>query len=198
MKNMNNYVTGTAIRQLREKRGYTQAELARKLCVTAKAVSKWETARGLPDITLLEPLAQALGVSVMELMQGKKIVNRNVSANLRRTRFYVCPICGNVLSGTGEAMVSCCGTVLPPLEPENAGEDHEIRLERVEDEYFITVDHPMSREHYLSFAAYLTDDRLQLVKFYPEGEAQTRMTMAGAGMVYVCCNRHGLFCRRVP
>lgn len=195
---MNNYVTGTAIRQLREKRGYTQGELAERLHVSPKAVSKWETAKGLPDISLLEPLAQVLGVSVIELMQGKKIVNRNVSANLLRTRFYVCPICGNVLHGTGEAMVSCCGTVLPPLEPEPAEEDHTITLERVENEYFVTVDHPMTKEHHLSFVAYLTMDRLQLVKFYPEAEAQTRLAMAGKGTVYAYCNRHGLFCRRIP
>ena len=112
---MNTYVTGPAIRQLREARHMTQSELAEKLGVSSKTVSKWETSRGLPDITLLQPLAQALGVSVIELMNGEPITNRNVSANLLRGRFFVCPICGNVLHATGSAVISCCGVVLPPL-----------------------------------------------------------------------------------
>ena len=75
---MDSYVTGTAIRQLREAKHLTQAELAEKLAVSAKAISKWETARGLPDISLLEPLAAALGVSVLELMQGEPVVTGTV------------------------------------------------------------------------------------------------------------------------
>ena len=103
---MDSYVTGTAIRRLREAKHLTQAELAEKLAVSAKAISKWETARGLPDISLLEPLAAALGVSVLELMQGEPVVNRNRSANLLRSKLYVCPLCGNVLHATGQAVVS--------------------------------------------------------------------------------------------
>ena len=68
----NQYVTGAMIKRLREKRHLTQAELAEKICVTDKAVSKWETGRGLPDISLLEVLAKALGVSVIELLSGVK------------------------------------------------------------------------------------------------------------------------------
>ncbi len=98
---MNTYVTGSTIRQLREAKGLTQAELAEMLSVSAKTISKWETAKGLPDISLLEPLAAALGVSVLELMQGEPIINRNRAANLLRSKLYVCPLCGNVLHATG-------------------------------------------------------------------------------------------------
>ena len=91
---MNNYVTGSTIRQLRETKHLTQAQLAAALSVSAKTISKWETAKGLPDISLLEPLAAALGVSVLELMQGEPVVNRNRSANLLRSKLYVCPVCG--------------------------------------------------------------------------------------------------------
>lgn len=97
---MNTYVTGSTIRQLREAKGLTQAELAETLSVSAKTISKWETAKGLPDISLLEPLAAALGVSVLELMQGEPIINRNRAANLLRSKLYVCPLCGNVLHAT--------------------------------------------------------------------------------------------------
>ena len=190
---MNTYVTGTTIRNLREDRRMTQAELAETLGVSSKTVSKWETAKGLPDITLLQPLAQALGISVIELMNGEHITNRNVSGNLRRCKFYVCPICGNIIHSTGSAVVSCCGVTLPPLEAEEADGDHAVTVEQVEDEQFITVHHPMTKEHFISFVAFVTCDRVQLVKLYPEGEAQTRLQMRGLGTLYYYCNRHGLY-----
>ena len=113
---MNNYITGAAIKRLREGKGLTQAELAGQIGVSDKAVSKWEIAKGLPDISLIEPLSKALGVSVMELLSGNAVSNRNRAGNMLRTNFYVCPVCGNVLLGTGEAVVSCCGITLPKLE----------------------------------------------------------------------------------
>lgn len=113
---MNTYVTGSTIKTLREAQALTQAELAHRLGVTPKAVSKWETGRGLPDISLLQPLARELGVSVIELMRGAPVQNRNRAAHLLRSKLYVCPVCGNILHATGEATVSCCGITLPPLE----------------------------------------------------------------------------------
>lgn len=194
---MNTYVTGSTIKMLREARGMTQAQLAERIGVSDKAVSKWETAKGLPDISLLQPLAAALGVSVIELMNGEPIVNRNVSSNLVRSRLYVCPICGNVLHSTGDAVISCCGVTLPALDAEEPDEAHTLTVERVEDEQFLTVHHPMTKDHYISFLAYASVDRFQLVKLYPEGEAQTRMQLRGRGTVYFFCNRHGLFQQKV-
>ena len=192
---MNTYVTGSTIRQLREAKGLTQAELAGTLSVSAKTISKWETAKGLPDISLLEPLAAALGVSVLELMQGEPIINRNRAANLLRSKLYVCPLCGNVLHATGQAVVRCCGITLPALdiaEAEDADEHHQLTVERVEDELFVTLHHPMEKNHYISFLAYLTGDKLQLVKLYPEGDASARFSLRGAGVLYFYCNCHGL------
>ncbi|MDD6011378.1 MAG: helix-turn-helix domain-containing protein [Oscillospiraceae bacterium] len=194
---MNTYITGATIKRLREGKGLTQAQLAEEIGVSSKAVSKWETAKGLPDITLIEPLAKSLGVSVMELMSGDTVINRNVCANLLRSVFYVCPVCGNILHATGEAAVSCCGITLPPLEAEEADESHGIKIERVEDENFITMTHPMSKAHYISFLAWVTSDSIQLVKLYPEGDAQTRFQLRGSGFLYAYCNRHGLFRVRV-
>lgn len=194
---MNTYITGTAIRQLRENRGLTQAELAEKIGVSSKTISKWETAKGLPDISLLQPLAQALGVSVIELMDGRQIVNRNVSANMMRGKFYVCPICGNVIQAAGNAVVSCCGITLPALGAEEADDEHGVTIENVEDEHFITVQHPMTKAHFISFVAYVTCDRIQMVKLYPEGNAETRMQLRGRGYLYYYCNRHGLFRKKI-
>ena len=190
---MNTYVTGATIKQLRETRQMTQAELAESLGVSSKTVSKWETGKGLPDITLLQPLAQALGISVIELMNGQPISNQNVSANMIRTKFYVCPLCGNIIHTMGDAVVSCCGITLPALEAEEADENHGITMEQVEDEQFVTIDHPMTKQHFISFVAHATSDRLQLVKLYPEGNAQTRLQMRGRGYLYYYCNQHGLF-----
>lgn len=190
---MNTYVTGATIRCLRETRRMTQAELAEKIGVSSKTVSKWETAKGLPDISLLQPLAQALGISVIELMNGQHITNKNISANMLRCKFYVCPICGNIVHTLGNTLVSCCGITLPPLEAEEADEYHDVTIEDVEDEHFVTIHHPMTKQHFISFLAFVTSDRIQMVKLYPEGDAQTRLQLRGIGHLYYYCNRHGLF-----
>ena len=194
---MDVYITGAAIKELRENRGITQAELAETLSVSSKAVSKWETAKGLPDITLIEPLAKALGVSVMELMSGGAVINKNISSNMLWSKFYVCPLCGNVIRTTGDTLVSCCGITLMPLEAEAVDDDHRITIEQVEDEHFVTVSHDMTKQHYISFIAFVTSDRVQFVKLYPEGNAQTRLNFRGGGYLCVYCNKHGLMRKKI-
>ncbi|MBP5461227.1 MAG: helix-turn-helix transcriptional regulator, partial [Lachnospiraceae bacterium] len=110
---MDKYVTGAVIRRLREAKRMTQEELAERIFVSSKAVSKWETGQGFPDISLLEPLAKVLDISVIELLSGEDICNTNRSANIARGKFYACPVCGNVIRSIGEAVVSCCGITLP-------------------------------------------------------------------------------------
>lgn len=194
---MDRYVTGEVIRRLREKGKRTQEELAEQLHVSSKAVSKWETGRGFPDISLLEPLARALGISVIELMAGGEVRNRNRAANMLRSRIYVCPVCGNVIQSTGDAVVSCCGIVLPPQEAEEADEEHMIQAKTVEDEYYVTVSHPMTKDHYISFLSAVSDQGIQLVKLYPEGNAEARFKTSRVRDLYAYCNRHGLFRLRV-
>ena len=194
---MSTFVTGDTIRMLREKAGLTQKQLADQLCLSDKTISKWETNRGLPDITLINPLAATLGVSVSELLSGQCMQNKNRSGNLLRSKFYVCPVCGNIIHAMGEGAFSCCGIVLPPLEAEPEDDEHRFRIENVENEQFITMDHPMTKEHSLSFLAWVTGDRLTLVKWYPEGNAETRIQLRGRGILYAYCNRHGLYMRRV-
>ncbi len=189
---MTNYVTGRAIKRLREKKGYTQKQLAALILVSDKAISKWESGRGLPDVSLLEPLAKALGVSVAELLSGACVVNQNRCGNIRKSRFYVCPVCRNVLYALGEGAFSCCGVTLPPLEAEQADGEHEMRAEQVENEYFVSMRHPIEKTHYISFFAFVTADKMTLVKLYPEQAAETRFPICGHGVLYAYCNRHGL------
>ena len=190
---MDRYVTGAVIRALRESKKMTQEELAEKIHVSGKAVSKWETGQGFPDISLLEPLAEVLDISVIELLSGACIRNRNRSADMAKSRFYVCPVCGNVIRSVGEAMISCCGITLPPLEPEAPDEEHEIHVEKIEDEYYVRVDHPMTKDHYISFLAAVSDRGMQFVKLYPEGDAEARFKRDYVTYLLACCNHHGLF-----
>ena len=154
---MENYVTGTAIRTRREQLGITQQQLADRLAVSNKTISKWENGRGLPDITLLEPLAAELKISLPELLAGEQIVNANRSANLLRSCIYVCPVCGNVIHAMGQAMISCCGVTLPLSQ----------------------------------------GDRFNMVKLYPEGNAEARFFTRGHGILYWYCNHHGLFMKHL-
>ena len=190
---MNQYVTGAVIKQLREKNHLTQAELAEKLCVSDKAVSKWETGKGYPDISLLEPIAGAFRVSVTELISGNAVSNGNVSANMMRSRFYVCPVCGNTIHCMGEAVIHCHGVLLTPAEAEETDEEHMIFIERVEDEYYVRIDHDMTKKHYISFIAALSSDKIQMTKLYPEGNPEARFKMAGVKQIFFYCNKDGLF-----
>ena len=190
---MNQYVTGAVIKELREKYHLTQAQLAEKLNVSDKTVSKWETAKGYPDISLLEPIARVFGISVTELISGNAVRNVNVSANMLRSKFYVCPVCGNTIHSMGEAVIQCHGIMLTPCQAEETDEKHMIFIEKVEDEYYVRIEHDMTKQHYISFIAGLTSDKVQMVKLYPEGNAEARLKINGVKKILFYCNRDGLF-----
>lgn len=190
---MNQYVTGAVIRELREKHKMTQLQLAEKLGVSDKTVSKWETAKGYPDITLLEPIAEVFKISVTELISGNTVHNANVSANMLRSKFYVCPVCGNAIHSMGEAAIHCHGILLAPLEAEPADERHKLFIERAEDEYYVRINHSMTKDHYISFVAAASSDEMQMVKLYPEGNAEVRFKIRGVRRIFYYCNRDGLF-----
>lgn len=186
------YIKGRTIKELRESKNLTQKQLGKIISVSDKTVSKWETERGLPDITLLEPLSKALGVSVAELLSGENVVNKNRGGNITKMKFYVCPVCGNVVFSMGEGAFSCCGINLPALIPEKA--DAELfEIEHPEGDLFIRFLHPMTKEHYISFAAYVTYDGVQIKKLYPEQNPEVRFYFSEKGKFLFFCNRDGLF-----
>lgn len=189
---MNNYITGKIIKELREKQNLTQIELANMINVSDKTVSKWETGRGLPDISLIEALSKALKVSVIELMNGEYIINKNKSCNMLKSKFCVCPICGNIIHTMGENLNSCCGINLPILEAEPENENHIINCKVVENEYYVFINHDMTKEHNISFIAYITADRCEIQKLYPEQNAEARFLNRGKGIIYIYCNKDGL------
>ena len=202
---MNQYITGSTIKSLREKQNLTQAELAKLLCVSDKTISKWETGRGFPDITFLEPLSKFLKVSIIELLSGNEIINQNKNSNLRKSNFFTCPICGNVIFSVGNALISCCGIQLLPLEVENLSQnkneensnnfinEHKINLENIEDEIFVNLNHPMEKNHFISWIASISFDSVIITKLYPEQNAECRFKKRGQLKIFAYCNRHGLF-----
>ena len=184
--------TGALIRQLRLERGLTQAKLAEKIGVSDKAVSKWERGFGCPDVSLLTALAEALGVNLEELLSGALESNDPIGGNMKKLRFYVCPLCGNLLTATGDATVSCCGKKLPALTARKAEPDEKLTVELIENEHFVTSEHEMTKEHAITFVALLTGDTLVLRKLYPEWGLQVRLPRFGHGMLLWYCNQHGL------
>ncbi len=194
---MNNYITGKIIKELREKEHLTQIELANMINISDKTISKWENGKGLPDITLIEPLSRALKVSLVELMTGKRYTNTNKSSNLLKSHFSICPICGNIIHSMGENLNSCCGINLPILEANLQNEKHIIKCEIIENEYYIEIDHDMTKEHYISFIAYVTNNRWEMVKLYPEQNAEARFLNRGNGIIYIYCNKDGLIKKEI-
>lgn len=186
------YVTGSIIKELREKKQYTQKQLAQKLFISDKTISKWETNKGLPDAGIIEELAAALGVSLAELFAGEYRENKNRSGNMKKVTFYVCPLCGNVIQAIGNGSFSCCGIILPELESEEESAEHIIQVEEIDNEYYVSINHEMSKTHYISFLAYVTADYAQMIKLYPEQNGAGRFTKRGHGFLYAYCNRDGL------
>ena len=142
----------------------------------------------------MEPIAQVLGVSITELISGNAVCNVNVSANMLRSKFYVCPICGNMIHSMGEAVIQCHGVMLTPCQAEKTDENHMIFIEKVEDEYYIRIEHDMTKMHYISFVAALSYDKIQMVKLYPEGNAEVRFKISGVKKILFYCNKDGLYC----
>ena len=182
---------GGLIRRLREERGLTQKNIADALGISNKTVSKWECGLGCPDLDLWQELSVILGADMQQLMEGELKQNRTDSGNLRWVRFYVCPHCGNVLFSTGPATIHCCGRRLEPLEPAQESLP-ELTVEVMDTDYYLTFDHPMTKEHHLTFAAYVQTDRITLHRLYPEQEAAVRFPMQRGGVLYLCCSKDGL------
>lgn len=187
------YVTGKIIKELREKRKITQKELAERINVSDKTVSKWETEKGLPDVAIIEELAKALGTSITELLTGDLRENENTSGNMKKMHFFVCPICGNIITSVGQGTFSCCGITLFESEAEKCDDSHLICLEAVENEYYVSMSHAMNKKHYISFIVYVTANGCEMIKLYPEQDVAIRFRRRGHGMIYVYCNKHGMF-----
>ncbi len=185
--------SGKLLCELRKAKGLTQKQLADKLGVVPKTVSKWETGNGLPDALTVPALAEILGVSEKTILSGKITVNKKESGNLKKTSFYVCPHCHSIMSGIGKSRIVCCGKTLSPLSAKAADNMHTIKVSEVENDFYIEFNHEMTKEHYILFAAYVGYDRTLIIRLYPEQSPYIRFPKMYRGKLYFYCNNHGLF-----
>jgi len=112
---------------------------------------------------------------------------------MKKMCFYICPVCGNVIMSVGQGAFSCCGISLPAAEAEKCDENHTIKVESTDDGYGVFVEHEMNKKHYISFIAYVTSDTCEVIKLYPEQDAEVHFMRKGHGMMFAYCNKHGLF-----
>lgn len=183
---------GKLILTLRQEKGMTQKALANAMNISDRTISKWERGIGCPDVSLLHELSNILEVNIEKILLGDLEPNEKDRGNMKKVKFYVCPECGNILFCTGENEISCCGRKLNPLIPQLEDAAHEIQIEEIEDDFYVTLQHEMSKQHYITFIAYVTYDRVLLVKLYPEQSAEVRFPKMHGGEFYVCCNQHGI------
>lgn len=184
---------GKFICDLRKAKGMTQKQVADKLGVVPKTVSKWETGHGFPDVSTLSALAEILGVSEKVLLSGDLVQNSKQAGNVKKTGFYVCQKCGSIMHAVGEGQASCCGKILESLEAKPTDKNHKIKILEIENDFHIEFEHEMTKEHYIEFVSYVSFDRLLTVRLYPEQESAVRFPKMYGGKIYYYCNRHGLF-----
>ena len=185
--------TGLLIRDLRTKMGMTQKSLADLMNISDKTVSKWERGMGLPDVSLLVELSQIFGVNVDILLTGSMNVSDEKGVNMKNAKYYVCPECCNLVFATGDAEISCCGRKLTALEMKKAEPDEKLSVEIIENDWYITTSHPMTKEHYISFVAFATGEKIEMIKTYPEWDMNVRIQKRGHGKLVWYCTNHGLF-----
>ena len=184
---------GKLLCDLRKAKGMTQKQVADKLGVVPKTVSKWETGKGFPDVSTVSALADILGVSEKTILSGDLEQNSESANNMKRTKFYVCPCCGSFMQGTGNNRVVCCGKQLEALKTVLADNEHSIDVSEIEDDYYIEFNHEMTKEHYISFVSYVRFDRVLTIKLYPEQDSAVRFPKMYGGKIYFYCSKHGLF-----
>ena len=183
---------GKLLCSLRKAQGFTQKQVAEKLGVQPKTVSKWETGKGFPDVETVSALADVLCVSERTLLTGILEQGAKETGNMKRNLFYVCPGCGSFMQGIGNSSVVCCGKKVDALKTTSDNTDHEINISEIEGDYYIEISHEMTKEHFISFISYVTFDRVLTIKLYPEQECSVRFPKMYGGKIYFYCSKHGL------
>ena len=186
--------TGALLRSLRQEKRLTQLQVAERLHLSDRTISKWERGQGCPDVSLLPALSDIFGVNIEALLAGDLSPKRADGGNMRRLTFYICPTCGNILTATSRSELSCCGRKLEPLSARPADDGHRLTIEPSDGESYVTFSHPMEKEHYLSFIAVVSWDRVLLTRLYPEQSGEVRLPALRRGSkLYFCCSQDGLF-----
>ena len=190
---MDNTKIGRLICELRKEKGMTQLQLAQRMNISDKTVSKWERGLGCPDVSLLSALSEIFSVDLSELLKGQMKTNDIMGGSIRRMKFYVCPNCGNIVTALAYTAIFCCGKKLVLQEIKKAEEAEKLSVEKIENDYFISSDHEMTKEHYISFVAMVTGDTVIMRKQYPEWNLQVRIPAFARGRLIWYCTQHGMY-----
>lgn len=194
---MDQIKTGELIRKLRTDMRLTQKQLAEKLHVSDKAVSKWECGNGCPDLSLLTALSEVFGTDTDTLLTGEILKNEREKGDMKKLRFYICNDCGNIITATSDAAVTCCGNKLTALEPREAMESEMLIAEDIGGEWYITSDHEMTKDNYISFVAYVNENSVMIFKQYPEWSININLPMFRSGRLIWYCNKEGILYQKI-
>lgn len=194
---MDNVKIGQLIYRLRKEKQLTQLQLANQMNISDKTISKWERGLGCPELSLLTDLSEIFNVDLEKFLSGELNTNEVLGGNMKNLNFYICPTCGNMLISMAGTSISCCGKKLRAIEPQKANEYEKLSVEIIENDFFITSEHQMTKEHHIAFVALLTGDSIMLRKQYPEWGLQVRIPVFAHGKLLWYCTKHGLFYQEV-
>lgn len=190
---MDSVKTGELIYKLRTERNLTQKQMADQLHISDKTISKWERGLGFPDMSMLPALTELFGINAENLLRGELDANDMVGGNMKNIQFYICEECGNLITATAESDVSCCGKKLKAAQLQKAEPEQKLSVELIDNEYYISSDHEMTKEHYITFVGLLTGDTAIIRKQYPEWDLSTRLPRLAHGKLVWHCSKHGTF-----
>lgn len=183
---------GMLIRYLRIEKNMTQKQLADKMRLSDKTISKWERGIGLPDISYLSELSEILNVNIEEMLKGELTPSNFEGGNMKKSKYFVCPTCKNLTICTGDSQISCCGRKLEPLKLEKAPEDKKLIVGELQDNWHITSNNPMTKDNYISFVALVSSTEIDIIKQYPEWALTVEFNKNKRGMLIWYCANDGL------
>ena len=184
---------GALISKLRKEKGLTQKQLADNMNLSDRTISKWERGYGCPDVSLLADLSTQFGVHIETILEGELPTNDFLGGNMKKSTYFVCPSCHNIVMATGDVTIACCGRKLEALEAKKATDAEKLTIEEIDNERYISSDHEMTKAHYISFVAFATGDQVHIIKQYPEWNFQTRLPIRKHGVLLWYDTQFGLY-----
>lgn len=190
---MNPEKTGLIIKNARIKKGLTQKQLADAISVTDKAVCKWETGRGCPDITLLSQLSRILEIDIQSILRGELVKNKSIAGNMNRIKFYRCPTCGNLVTSVKEIEISCCGNKLPFAEAHKSNDEkYTPIIKEFDGQYSVSFNHPMTKDDYIANIITVQYDKILVINLFAEQEAVVTLPQIEGLRMFLITSRDGL------
>lgn len=183
--------TGSLILEARTKLNMTQKELAEKINVSEKAVSKWENGRGCPDITLLPSLSSALQIDIESILRGDLSRNKTKGGSMNRLKIYRCIDCGNIITATNKIELSCCGHLLEELIPASESNSSIIKsIEESDNQFYVTFNNPMTKTDYIAGVVTSAYDRTTVIPMFAEQEPSVILPQLTGVKLFLITNKN--------